>query len=383
VNQSLNNQNMQISDNLEGFIRDIGGDFIGLNKSAINPLDFEKECKFAKQLLMKNTYTLDVARSNQQSLKDAIENVAAIGISLNPAHAYAYLVPRKIGQNKSICLDISYRGLIKLATDTGVISYMKAELVYSNDDFKYQGFHKEPILTTNPFADRGELVGCYAMAKLSDGGFLVETMTIDQVNSIRDDSEAYKGALRKGGYQLDNCVWVKYYEEMVKKTVIKRAYKTLPASKGTEILGSAIDVINEHEGIEFEEKEIVLAYSEKESADYKALLEMGDMVAFICLKYSLTPEAQLQLFKLHQEPQIEKGGIGRYEKAFGETLSQATKDRDQYLSSVIEYCQMDDDTALIEAIEEMNIYVLRWIENNLNGDELADFTSAVHKLEIK
>ncbi len=381
MNKALNKEMMMTSDNLISFLQNAGANFPSLNKSALNQLDFEKECMFAKQQLMKNDYTLSIARSNQQSLKDAIENVGSIGISLNPAHSYAYLVPRKVNRVGAICLDISYRGLIKLATDTGVIAYMKAELIYSKDEFEYLGFHKEPIIKTNPFVDRGDLIGVYAMAKLSDGGFLVETMTIDQVNQIRDDSEAYKGAIKKGGYQFENCVWVKYYEEMVKKTVIKRAYKTLPASKGMEVLGSAIEVINQHEGIEFQESNAQLHYTKKQSSDYKALLDMQDMVAFICLKQSLGPEAQMQLFPLHQEPNIPKGGIGRYEKAFGESITQASSDRDNLKATIIGYCNMDDDTALIESIEEMNVYVVEWMQTALHGDELTSFQTALNKIQ--
>ena len=57
-------------------------------------LDFTQECLFARQQLLKNNFTLDTAAKNPNSLQAAILNVAAIGVSLNPALSHAYLVPR-------------------------------------------------------------------------------------------------------------------------------------------------------------------------------------------------------------------------------------------------------------------------------------------------
>ena len=52
-----------------------------------------KESQFACQLLRANDFLTKTAERNPNSLRDAIINVAAIGISLNPAEKRAYLVP--------------------------------------------------------------------------------------------------------------------------------------------------------------------------------------------------------------------------------------------------------------------------------------------------
>ena len=57
-------------------------------------LNFEVEAGFAVQQLESNDYLLSVAMNNRQSVINAVTNVAAIGISLNPARKQAYLVPR-------------------------------------------------------------------------------------------------------------------------------------------------------------------------------------------------------------------------------------------------------------------------------------------------
>lgn len=204
-------------------------------------VDWEKESVFAYQAIIKNDYTLRAAMENKASLKMAMINVASVGLSLNPATSYAYLVPR----GGAICLDISYLGLIKIATDSGSILWAKAELVYDTDEFIYKGPSQMPEHNANPFdRNRGEVVGVYCVAKTCDGDYLVETMAIDEVYKIRD--EASKAA--------KNGPWKTYPGEMTKKVVIKRASKTWPKTQQHERIQKAVEVINETEGSEWAEE---------------------------------------------------------------------------------------------------------------------------------
>lgn len=342
--------------------------FIELNRNGINKLDFAKECEFAKQLLLKNDYVLGVARGNPDSLQTAIANVAAIGITLNPALSFAYLVPRTINKKPSICLDISYRGLTKLATDTGIIKAMKAELIYEHDTFEYKGFHEVPKFSANPFGDRGKLIGVYAMALLTDGTVLVETMSVDEVNKIRDDSEAYKSALAKGGWTLENNVWVKFYTEMVKKTVIKRAYKTLPTSKGTEIMGKAIEVINEHEGIDFEKPEAELFYSEEEQTEYQRCIDDGDWQGLCALIKTLCAEAQTQLYSLCT-PTPEKGMKGKKRDEFKRNLGEAEKELEATLVILRGAVDDNEESIVQEILSESSQWVIDYFMKHMNPEQ--------------
>ncbi len=328
--------------------------FVALNEHCVNKLDFLKESQFALQLLTKNDYLLGVGRNNPDSLQAAISNVAAIGITLNPALSFAYLVPRKINKVPCVCLDISYRGLIKLATDTGVVKAMKAELVYESDDFKYHGFHEAPDFNANPFDDRGDLKGVYAMAMLTDGGVLVETMSIDEVNMIRDDSEAYKSAVGKGmdSWNYTNNVWVKYYTEMVKKTVIKRAYKTLPTSKGMETVGKAIEVINEHEGIDFQaDKQLTETfYTDEELTEYQRCVDNGDFYNLLPLINSLCAESQLDLKKLCV-PEAEAGKKTQAKEEWQKNLKEAENSIEASLDLIKEYLDGGEDAGVHELMD--------------------------------
>lgn len=193
-------------------------------------LSFDREASFAIQALMANDYTLGIAKRNPQSVINAVSNVAAIGLSLNPAKKQAYLVPRK----GVICLDIGYIGLLDLAIESGSILWGQAELVYSADRFILNGVDKPPTHERDPFAkDRGDVIGAYVVVKTKHLDYLTTTMPIDELLSIRDRSEAWK-AKQSGPWKTDPG-------EMMKKTVIKRAYKLWPK---TERLTQAIHHLN-------------------------------------------------------------------------------------------------------------------------------------------
>jgi recombination protein RecT len=212
---------------------------------------FAREAEFAIQAICATEFAVKIARANPQSVRDAVTNIAAIGISLNPAKKQAYLVPRKGG----ISLVISYMGLLDLAIQSGSIMWGQAELVYANDlvppcEFTLNGFDRPPTHKRNPFAtDRGAMVGVYVVAKTRDGDYLTSTMTAAEVYAIRDRSDSWKSS-KSGPWATDEG-------EMVKKTVIKRAYKTWPKS---DRMDKAIHLLNTDadEGITFDPDQNVL-----------------------------------------------------------------------------------------------------------------------------
>ena len=89
-------------------------------------VNWEAECNYAIQQIYKNDFTTKVAVGNPVSVQNAVRNIAAIGLTLNPALKYAYLVPRD-GQ---ICLDVSYMGLMHLAQDTGSVVWAQCKIVH-------------------------------------------------------------------------------------------------------------------------------------------------------------------------------------------------------------------------------------------------------------
>lgn len=207
----------------------------------VSGLDFNREAMFATQALVGNQFLAKVANNNPDSVRMAVINVAAVGLTLNPAQGLAYLVPR----DGRVLLDISYRGLIRIAMDEGAIQAAKAELVYEQDQFRYRGPFKEPDHECDPFAeDRGKRRGVYCVARLPDGGVMTEVMSEQDIQAVMQTSEsAIKG---KGP-------WVSFPGEMAKKAVVKRAAKWWQTG-GKERLSEAVRILNEDNGEGFSQE---------------------------------------------------------------------------------------------------------------------------------
>lgn len=201
-------------------------------------INFEREAGFAIQQLGKNEFMMKCAMGNRQAVVDAVVNIAAIGISLNPAKKQAYLVPR----DGKICLDISYMGLMDLAQATGSVKWAQAALVYEADTFSLTGLDKAPQHTFNPFGkDRGAVVGVYVTIKTIHDEYLTHTMTVEDALAIRDRSSAWKAWIAKKAQSPGP--WGTDEGEMIKKTCVKQAYKYWPK---TERLETAIHHLNEN-----------------------------------------------------------------------------------------------------------------------------------------
>lgn len=183
---------------------------------------WEKEYQFALQVLNKPDsknksqlcYAGKLALQNPASLQNALINVAAIGITLNPASKLAYLVPRDGG----ICLDISYIGLMHIAQHSGSILWGQCKLVHANDQYQNIGLDKAPQHTYNAFGERGSIVGGYCTVKTPSGDYLTEEMSFTEIKKVEAASKAGTGP------------WKTWWEEMARKSIVKRASKYWPKS---------------------------------------------------------------------------------------------------------------------------------------------------------
>lgn len=200
-------------------------------------INFERESGFAIQVLQNNEYALSCAMKNKQSVINAVTNIAAIGISLNPARKQAYLVPR----DGKICLDISYMGLRDIAVASGSVLWAHAEIVREHDIYTPGKLGEQPTHEFKRFskeAERGDIIGVYVVAKIHSGDFLVTEMSLEEVYRVRDRSEGWKAFVAK---KIKSTPWHSDEGEMIKKTVIKRAYKGWPK---TERMDYAMDRLN-------------------------------------------------------------------------------------------------------------------------------------------
>jgi len=109
--------------------------------------------------------------------------------------------------------------MIDLARRSGQIISISARSVHEKDKFNYSYGLEEDIKHVPADGERGNLTHVYAVARLKDGGVQFEVMS-------RSDIEAVKRQSKASG----NGPWVTHFDEMAKKTAIRRLFKYLPVS---------------------------------------------------------------------------------------------------------------------------------------------------------
>jgi len=154
---------------------------------------------------------------DRASLFGAIVQCSQLGLEPGNSLGHAYLLP----YGKECNLIIGYKGLIELARRSGQIVSISAREVRENDEFVIEYGLEEKLLHKPYHKERGELVGFYAIARLKEGGHQFEYLTVSEINKIKDTSKSAKSRMSP---------WNDYYEEMAKKTVIRRLFKYLPVS---------------------------------------------------------------------------------------------------------------------------------------------------------
>jgi recombination protein RecT len=160
------------------------------------------------------------------SLLGALMQAAQLGLEPGVMGS-CYLIP----YGGQVQFQLGYRGMIDLARRSGHVKTIYAMDVRENDVF-VMSFGVDGTLRHEPClsGDRGKARGYYAFAELTDGHQYVY-MTADEIDHIRKTYS--KG--KSGPWQTE-------FDEMAKKTVIKRLFKMLPIS--IEVPQSDSQVIN-------------------------------------------------------------------------------------------------------------------------------------------
>lgn len=153
-----------------------------------------------------------------QSFLGAMMTAAQLGVEPNTPLGQAYLIPFRNHGVMETQFQLGYKGMIDLAYRSGEISTIQAHVVYSNDRFSYS-FGLNPTLEHIPAtADRREPTHVYAVFRTKDGGFGYDVMSMDDV---RQHAKKYSKSYGNGPWQTN-------FEEMAKKTVLKRVLKYAP-----------------------------------------------------------------------------------------------------------------------------------------------------------
>ena len=163
---------------------------------------------------------------NQQSFFSAIFQLAQLGLEPGGSLGKAYLIPFNNRKQKTVdCqLIIGYRGLLDLARRSGDITSITAQCVYANDLFEFEYGLNEKLRHIPTGKDRGAFVGAYALAKFKDGSYQFEVMFENKINEIKNSS---------AGVKMGYGPWFEHFEEMARKTALRRLCKYLPLTVET------------------------------------------------------------------------------------------------------------------------------------------------------
>lgn len=176
--------------------------------------------RFTRMALSALNTTPKLGECNQMSFLGALMNAAQLGLEPNTSLGQAYLIPYKNKGRLDCQFQIGYKGLLDLVYRNPDIQTVQAQCVYENDLFEYE-LGLEPKLVHKPAtSDRGELILAYALWKSKNGGFGFEVMS-------KKDIDAHAKKFSQS-YGSNYSPWKTNYEEMAKKTVIKKCLKYAP-----------------------------------------------------------------------------------------------------------------------------------------------------------
>lgn len=199
---------------LKDYIKNMEGEIAKALPSVVTP---ERFTRIVLSAISSNPRLADCSPS---SFLGAMMTAAQLGVEPNTPLGQAYLIPYNNNKKRIIeCqFQLGYKGLIDLAYRSGQVNNIQAHTVYENDEFEYS-LGLDPVLKHTPAkSNRGKPEYFYAVFKTKDGGHGFEVMSYEDVlNHARRYSKSF-----------GDGPWKTNFEEMAKKTVLKRVLKYAP-----------------------------------------------------------------------------------------------------------------------------------------------------------
>lgn len=238
--------------------------------------------------------------ADRQSLFISLQMCASDG--LLPDGREAALVIYNTKSGKKVRYTPMVDGVLKRARQSGEVSMITARIVYAGDEFDYWVDENGEHLRHRPnFADRGEMVLVYAIARMRSGELAVETMTMDDVARVR--AIAHSDA------------WKNWFDRMALKSVLHRLSRRLPNSSEIMEVLARDHWMYDLEGragrteAEKEEPEQIQYYPddqfEKNFPAWKNVIESGrrsaeQIIAMIESKAALTDDQKEKILSLEE-----------------------------------------------------------------------------------
>lgn len=170
--------------------------------------------RFTRMVFTALSSTPKLQQCTPQSFLGAMMQAAQLGLEPNTPVGQAYLIPYG-----NVCqFQLGYKGLLDLAYRSGEIKDIQAHEVHENDEFEHE-LGLDPKLKHIPaMSNRGPVTMYYAVWHTKTGGYGFEVMSKEDVLEFaKRKSKSFKN----GPWQTD-------FDEMAKKTVLKKALKYAP-----------------------------------------------------------------------------------------------------------------------------------------------------------
>ena len=199
---------------MQAYIKSMEGEIKKALPSVITPE------RFTRMVLSAISVNPKLASCTPKSFLGAMMSAAQLGLEPNTPLGQAYLIPYNNKGTLEVQFQIGYKGLLDLAYRSGEVDIIQAHIVYENDTFECE-YGLNPTLKHIPAdSKKGEPVKVYAVFRTKTGGFGFEVMSMDE---IREHAAKYSQT-----YGSKYSPWTNTFEEMAKKTVLKKVLKYAP-----------------------------------------------------------------------------------------------------------------------------------------------------------
>lgn len=168
-----------------------------------------------------------------ESIAGVIKHCCQLGLELGWGSGTPdiYLIP----YSKDCQMQMSYTGELKLARRSGLLKSAYSDIIYSGDEFEawndMDGQHFKHKKTGWQNQSPENIQAVYAVAVTNDGTPYLEVMTKDAIDLL-------EAKTRKGSNQ--SPAWRDWWDQMARKTVLRRVLKKLPQGK-EQPLAESID----------------------------------------------------------------------------------------------------------------------------------------------
>lgn len=182
-----------------------------VNVEAALPKDFNRT-RFVQNALAVLNDKPELRVVNQAQLVQGLVKAAYLGLDF--MNKECYLIP----YGNTVQFQTDYRGEVKFVKRYAIrpIKDIYAKVVREGDSFEEKIIDGQATIDFKPIPfSNADIVGVFAVVQYTDGGMEYETMSTEEVNSVRNN---YSKA-------SNSKAWKNSWSEMGKKTVLRRLCK--------------------------------------------------------------------------------------------------------------------------------------------------------------